>query len=60
MLAVVSLVSGEAGGFDAGAVSGKSLAGLAYLVAMGMAVTFSAYMWLLRDVTPRGWRRMRS
>jgi drug/metabolite transporter (DMT)-like permease len=50
MLAVVSLVSGEAGGFDTGAVSGKSLAGLAYLVVMGTAVTFSAYMWLLRHV----------
>ncbi len=52
MLAAVSLVSGEAGGFDAGAVSGKSLAGLAYLVVMGTAVTFSAYMWLLRHVAP--------
>jgi drug/metabolite transporter (DMT)-like permease len=52
MLAAVSLVSGEAGGFDAGTVSGKSLAGLAYLVVMGTAVTFSAYMWLLRHVAP--------
>jgi drug/metabolite transporter (DMT)-like permease len=52
MLAVVALVSGEAGGFDAGQVSGKSLAGLAYLVVMGTVVTFSAYMWLLRHVTP--------
>ena len=45
-------MSGEAGGFDAGAVSGKSLAGLAYLVVMGTAVTFSAYIWLLRHVSP--------
>jgi drug/metabolite transporter (DMT)-like permease len=52
MLAVVALVSGEAGGFDAGQVTGKSLAGLAYLVVMGTVVTFSAYMWLLRHVAP--------
>ena len=52
MLAVVSLVSGEAGSFNAGDVSGKSLAGLAYLVVMGTVVTFSAYMWLLRHVEP--------
>jgi drug/metabolite transporter (DMT)-like permease len=52
MLAGVALVSGEAGGFDAGQVSGKSLGGLAYLVVMGTVVTFSAYMWLLRHVAP--------
>jgi len=51
-LAAVSLVSGEAGSFSAGAVSGRSLGGLAYLVTMGTVVTFSAYMWLLRHVTP--------
>jgi drug/metabolite transporter (DMT)-like permease len=52
MLAVVALVSGEGGGFEAGQVTGKSLAGLAYLVVMGTVVTFSAYMWLLRHVVP--------
>jgi drug/metabolite transporter (DMT)-like permease len=52
MLAVVAAVSGETGSFDAGQVSGKSLAGLAYLVVMGTVVTFSAYMWLLSHVAP--------
>ena len=52
MLAVVAAVSGETGSFDAGRVSGKSLAGLAYLVVMGTVVTFSAYMWLLSHVAP--------
>jgi drug/metabolite transporter (DMT)-like permease len=52
MLAVVSLVSGEAGSFHAGDVTGKSAAGLAYLVVMGTVVTFSAYMWLLRHGAP--------
>jgi drug/metabolite transporter (DMT)-like permease len=52
MLAVVSLVSGEAGGFAAGDVTGKSVAGLAYLIVMGTVVTFSAYMWLLRHGAP--------
>jgi drug/metabolite transporter (DMT)-like permease len=51
-LAAVSLVSGEAGSFHAGDVTGKSAAGLAYLVVMGTVVTFSAYMWLLRHVAP--------
>ncbi len=51
-LAAVSLVSGEAGSFSAGDVSGRSLGGLAYLVTMGTVVTFSAYMWLLRHVAP--------
>lgn len=52
MLAIVAAVSGETGSFDAGQVSGKSLAGLAYLVVMGTVVTFSAYMWLLSHVAP--------
>jgi drug/metabolite transporter (DMT)-like permease len=52
MLAVVSLVSGEGGTFAAGDVTGKSAAGLAYLVVMGTVVTFSAYMWLLRHTAP--------
>jgi drug/metabolite transporter (DMT)-like permease len=52
MLAVVSLISGELGGFHAGDVTGRSLAGLAYLIVMGTVVTFSAYMWLLRHVAP--------
>jgi drug/metabolite transporter (DMT)-like permease len=52
MLAVVALASGELGKLHAGAVTGKSAAGLAYLVVMGTVVTFSAYMWLLSHVDP--------
>jgi drug/metabolite transporter (DMT)-like permease len=52
MLAVVAVVSGELGKFHAGDVTGKSAAGLAYLVVMGTVVTFSAYMWLLSHVEP--------
>jgi drug/metabolite transporter (DMT)-like permease len=51
-LAVISLVSGEAGQLSVSAISARSLFGLGYLVVMGTVVTFSAYVWLLRHVAP--------
>ncbi|WP_031163760.1 EamA family transporter [Streptosporangium roseum] len=44
-LALTSTVVGEH--LDLGAVSGRSWAGLAYLVVMGSLVGFTAYVWLL-------------
>ncbi|OUC95338.1 EamA family transporter [Streptosporangium minutum] len=44
-LALTSTVVGEH--LDLGAVSGRSWAGLAYLVLMGSLVGFTAYVWLL-------------
>ncbi len=51
-LAVISLVSGEAGRLSISAISARSLFGLGYLVMMGTVVTFAAYVWLLRHVAP--------
>jgi drug/metabolite transporter (DMT)-like permease len=52
LLTVMSIVSGEATSFHPSAVSEKSLGGLAYLVVFGTVCTFSAYVWLLRQVPP--------
>lgn len=43
---VIAVGHGEVGRMDH--VSGRSLAGLAYLIVAGSLVTFSAYVWLLR------------
>jgi drug/metabolite transporter (DMT)-like permease len=51
-LAIVSLASGEAAGFDAGAVSARSLLGFAYMVGASSILAFTAYVWLLRVSTP--------
>ena len=51
VLTVAATVAGELN--DVGAVSGRSLAGWAYLVVFGSIVAFSAYGWLLR-VAPTG------
>jgi drug/metabolite transporter (DMT)-like permease len=48
ILAVVSAASGELSGFHPSAVSLESWLGLAYLVAVGSLVGYTAYMWLLR------------
>jgi len=48
LLAVVSFAAGEPAAFDPTAVSLGSWAALAYLVAFGALVAFSAYTWLLR------------
>lgn len=51
VLAVVGVAGGELGRLDLGAISGASLAALAYLVVFGSIVAFSAYVWLLRAAT---------
>jgi drug/metabolite transporter (DMT)-like permease len=52
VLIVLSFASGESADFHLADVSGKSIAGLLYLVLMGTVVTFSAYIWLLGHVSP--------
>jgi drug/metabolite transporter (DMT)-like permease len=48
VLAVMAGISGEYGRFDPAAVSGESLAALAYLTVVGSLLAFTAYGWLLR------------
>lgn len=48
MLGIVALLSGEVSRFHAAAVTPESVAAVAYLVAVGSLVGFSAYAWLLR------------
>lgn len=52
LILVVSLVSGDWGRFALAAVSTRSLLALAYLVAFGSIVGFSAYTWLLKHAEP--------
>ncbi len=52
LLLAAGVARGEAGRFDPGAVSGRSVAALAYLIVFGSIVAFSAYAWLLRVVRP--------
>ncbi len=52
VLTVVALASGELSSLDLADISGRSVGGLAYLVVFGTVVTFSAYVWLLREVAP--------
>jgi len=52
VLTVIALASGELSSGRLDHVSGRSLGGLAYLVVFGTVVTFSAYVWLLRQVAP--------
>jgi drug/metabolite transporter (DMT)-like permease len=49
LLGLGGLVRGEAGDVDVGAISGESIAALAYLVLVGSLVGFTAYVWLLRN-----------
>lgn len=48
MLTVVGAVAGEFGRVHPTQISGESWLGLAYLVAVGSLLGFTAYMWLLR------------
>jgi drug/metabolite transporter (DMT)-like permease len=48
ILAVASVVAGELGDLELTAISGESLAGLAYLIVGGSLVGFASYVWLLR------------
>jgi drug/metabolite transporter (DMT)-like permease len=47
LLLTASLATGEMARVDIGAISGRSLLGLAYLIIGGSVVAFSAYTWLL-------------
>jgi drug/metabolite transporter (DMT)-like permease len=49
LLTVVSAVSGELGEVHPAQISLESWLGLAYLVAAGSLLAFTAYMWLLRN-----------
>ncbi|MFE0735113.1 EamA family transporter [Streptomyces sp. NPDC058855] len=44
----IGLLRGEHHGLDLGAISGRSWAGLAYLLLVGSLVGFTAYVWLLQ------------
>lgn len=52
ILGVVGAVGGEVSAFDPGAVSTTSLLAVAYLIAFGSLVGFTAYIWLLGHVAP--------
>ena len=52
VLTVIALASGELSAGRLDHVSARSVGGLAYLVVLGTVVTFSAYVWLLRQVAP--------
>jgi drug/metabolite transporter (DMT)-like permease len=52
ILILVAAGSGELSSLHVTDVSGRSIAGLAYLVVFGTVLTFSAYVWLLRVVAP--------
>ena len=49
LLSVAGAATGELGELDLGAVSGRSLVAVAYLVVAGSVIAFSAYAWLLRN-----------
>jgi len=51
-LLIVAAVSGETHGLHASNVSGRSIAGLLYLIVFGSIVAFTAYMWLLQRIRP--------
>lgn len=52
LLMVTGLATGEAGRVNIGALSIRSLASLLYLILFGSIMAFSAYVWLLRVVSP--------
>ncbi|HEY7524342.1 MAG TPA: EamA family transporter [Candidatus Limnocylindrales bacterium] len=47
ILAILAIVTGEAGRFDPAAVSAESLAALVYLTTVGSLLGYSTYAWLL-------------
>jgi len=51
LLALAGAAAGELSGFDAAAVSAKSVVATLYLFVFGSIVGFSAYLWLLRVTT---------
>jgi drug/metabolite transporter (DMT)-like permease len=52
MLLLLGLIVGEHKNFDLANVSARSLAGFAYLTAVGSLVAFTAYIWLLQHQPP--------
>ncbi|MGH9941028.1 MAG: EamA family transporter [Pyrinomonadaceae bacterium] len=52
LLVVASGILGEWTTFDAGSVSSRSLLAWGYLLVFGSLVGFTAYIWLLKNVTP--------
>ena len=52
VLVLAGLVTGELGRLDLDAVSLRSLLAMLYLILVGAIVGFSAYIWLLRVVSP--------
>jgi drug/metabolite transporter (DMT)-like permease len=49
VLGLAGVIAGEVGRVHPAAISGKSLAAVAYLVVFGSIVGFSAYAWLIRN-----------
>jgi len=52
VLLLIAALLGETSGFAPLRVSGRSLVALAYLVAFGSVIAFTAYFWLLQHTTP--------
>ena len=52
ILGIASLTAGELPDVHVGEMTAKSIAALAYLVAFGSIIAYSAYVWLLRVTTP--------
>lgn len=52
LLTTVGLARGELGTFDPTQVSGRSVGAVAYLIVFGSIIAFTAYIWLLRVVSP--------
>lgn len=52
LLVVFGLGMGEWNGFDVAAISLRSFLGWSYLVIFGSFIAFSAYVWLLKNVSP--------
>ena len=48
-LLTVSMLTGELNGWNPADVSGRSLAGLAYLITIGSIIGFGSYIWLLAN-----------
>ena len=52
LLLIVSLLLGEPGRLEPGAISPRSVAALAYLTVFGSIIGYTAYLWLLKTVEP--------
>lgn len=52
LFSLASLLAGEPGSVRPGNLSGNSLLGIGYLILFGSIVAFTAYVWLVRTVSP--------